>query len=728
MAAEEKSTDNPILQPISTSPSSASALHLSEALDAVDGALHLSEALHTLEGAASGALGAVEGAATGAMGLITHTTEVTAPGSAIVEASNTTTSAPAANALIFHNTVPPERFTLQPAREYEFGKESVHHTINSIAFSSVEREKIALCDIAGNVAIQDLNDVDPKRHELPKQGDLAYCVAFSSSMCTSDDHGKRRSYLAVSGARVDELGEMPRVRVFDAKQDGTFEQIHAFCADGTVLDLSFFTLSPTNGKVQPEIALAFVGVTQSLKIANLLEDSKGTSSSEKDTAACSPLFGNDEEFTSQKLTQDVAMQDGEKSSLKRKSSTLKLRRALKEEAYSVDFSACGRWLAQVMKSGYLVVFRKVDPLKPWSTNDGQTLVQNVRLLYWRREATASSGRDKLVKPACCRFSPVLEDGSDSAYIAIALVDKRVIVRDAESGDLRYVLRMDSPCSAVAFSCHRDHFPASLRRHASSGSRRALVEGKTVEARYRDGSVGIYRPGKIRSCLGNERYDIEYDDGHKEPNVHEEFIRAVHGIASMMLAVATYHGLILVDANSGAKAHHFKDLGCNAVAFSPSGYAVAYGTAAPSAKLVFKSLRIDAAEHSILNPNKILSSEIIILDNDPADDDDDDREIELAPPPPRIGELKYANKASSVSERVIPIETTHRGSVRITLGMEALANGRPTTKQASDQEAHTTLAKTAIAVSDANTGGQGHKEITIATILEGNHHVCPSGVA
>jgi hypothetical protein len=183
--------------------------------------------------------------------------------------------------------------------------------------------------------------------------------------------------------------------------------------------------------------------------------------------------------------------------------------------YSVSFSPCATFLACVSKMGVLTVMKKKE--KGSWTGD-------VDLLYDRRESEENAQRTKIVSSAACRFSPLLE-GPDGPFVllAVALMNHRVIVRDALTGYLRYVLDCKGTGNSVDFSRERS-----------------------------------------------------------------------------LLAVATSRGVRIFDASTGARAHYFKDERTECLCFSPSGFAIVYGTAAPPSHIAIRSLRIDTVERVIMN--------------------------------------------------------------------------------------------------------------------------------
>ena len=96
---------------------------------------------------------------------------------------------------------------------------------------------------------------------------------------------------------------------------------------------------------------------------------------------------------------------------------------------------------------------------------------------------------------------------------------------------------------------------------------------------------------VQAESGNLRYIIDCE----APACGIAFSHAQRSLC----AVATHEGVQVHDQNSGALAHRFEDAKANALCFSPSGYAIAYGTAIPGkAQFVVNSLRIDACEKVI----------------------------------------------------------------------------------------------------------------------------------
>lgn len=438
----------------------------------------------------------------------------------------------------------PEAFTVNLCRKYRLDEsreigakvkkgDKDESAVTHCAFSPSKHSLVAYADDAGYVTIQDLNK--PKLQDAItrcfKHGDLVNCVDFSHD-------GKM---LAVGGGKVDEVGKEPRLRVYlvddeplpitlsdspRSEDEKRFVVVKAYKAAHTILDLSFartgelayggidLPLKVVEGPTEQDVEDAKNGVDES----KLEETDAGVAPADAagappaDAAGAAPA---DAAGVAPTDTDEEPVTGAEEEWGRWKQRSIGEKLDLEPQPWlsSVSFSPCATFLACVSKMGVLTVMKRKGS---WTGE--------VELLYDRRESEDNAQRTKIVSSAACRFSPLLE-GPDGPFVllAVALMNHRVIVRDALTGYLRYVLDCKGPGNSVDFSRERS-----------------------------------------------------------------------------LLAVATSRGVRIFDASTGARAHYFKDERTECLCFSPSGFAIAYGTAAPPSHIAIRSLRIDTVERVIMN--------------------------------------------------------------------------------------------------------------------------------
>ena len=546
--------------------------------------------------------------------------------------------------------IKPESFTLSLVRQNMSYKSAA---INGCAFSPEPGKTIvAFCDERGAVILRNLNkpnnDDDNKgrsaslkffRHSAKK--DIAQCLSFSSD-------GKM---LAVAGGKVDDVGTAARVRVYVTDQKDDEPEINrlvkAYHAEHLVTDISF----------APSGEIAYGGLNQPLRIV------QGPTSPELKSAQTRtlrldpqttkpiqledvPVGGNEEadkcSLVEQKRADASADPPANASSrpggggrIRRSSSRMPPSSPASSDTdpeakdeeddnddmlFSIQFSPCGRYLAVVEKHAVLTVFARTDrriPSERFSAfgrlravsepvsmlggsrnldslhdhdgpfflpdEPGWTKAEKRQILYKRAES--ADMRSTVVAYGSCRFSAQPDDGRPM-LIALALMDNRLIVREAETGDLRYIIKGSTPACGVAFS------------HAQR----------------------------------------------------------------MLLAVAMHEGVQVYDAFSGARAHTFEDVRVNTVCFSPSGYALAYGTAVPGkSHSKVMSLRIDAGEMIVTRPPTIRS--IVSFDRHMMINSklNVGHQFDIAPHKPRLHRTTSGRSVPIERSKHFPVASSHRGS-------------------------------------------------------------------
>ena len=345
--------------------------------------------------------------------------------------------------------------------------------VSRCAFSPEKHSLVAHADTKGFVTIQDLNT--PKLEDAIKgifrHGDHVNCLAFS----------RDGSMLAVGGGKVDDLEEKPRLRVYavnklPSPRNKPFKLVRAYVARSTVLDLSFAESGElAYGGIELPLKVVKGPTPDELENAQTLGAPPGTDEMKSD-ADHDPITS--EEVTPAERVWNHWMKRSRTSQSDRTPPSL----------YSVSFSPCATsvclrdgqkpsstYLACVSKTGILTVMKKKEGVSCWTGE--------VDCLYDRRESGANPARTTIVSSACCRFSPKL-DGCH-VLLAVALMNGTVIVRDAASGYLRYVLDCGAPGFSVSFSPERSLLAVATSRgiriyDSSTGAEAYNFEGERTE--------------------------------------------------------------------------------------------------------------------------------------------------------------------------------------------------------------------------------------------------------
>ena len=315
-------------------------------------------------------------------------------------------------------------------------------TVTHCAFSPTQHSLVAYCDDEGHVTVQDLNKpgwTDSTRGCF-KDHDRVNCVDFSAD----------GSMLAVGGGMSEGTRSADRLKVYlvdkisPALRDGTsFPLVRAYAAEHTILDLSF----ASSGE------LAYGGVMLPLKIM------EGPTKHEQEIAG--RVFQPAEANMHANMADDgiprscCGTRPPTDLPLKLRAQELFATRSggkmrmgsVNNELKSVSFSpGPSKYLACLSKDGELLVMMR-NSSRLWTQDNA------VELCYSREESQESPTNVQIVDSAVCRFSPELTglDGEKMVLIAVGLMNDNVIVREARTGHLRYVLDCGGPCHAVAFS-------------------------------------------------------------------------------------------------------------------------------------------------------------------------------------------------------------------------------------------------------------------------------------
>ena len=135
---------------------------------------------------------------------------------------------------------------------------------------------------------------------------------------------------------------------------------------------------------------------------------------------------------------------------------------------SVHFSHCGHFLACLVKSGTLTVFHRrsgtdagaEDTRRCWTEHEVEKLysLSETKRQKGGTNRTAAHG---IVHSGACRFSTApLQSDERGTLLALALMDKRLIVRMACSGDLCFVLDLGASGFSLAFGLRKPPAAAS----------------------------------------------------------------------------------------------------------------------------------------------------------------------------------------------------------------------------------------------------------------------------